>query len=60
MNDYQMTFLADVRRQDQLAEADRQRLAHAGRTPRARRNSDSTPRLRHLSLGSFFGRISLL
>ena len=56
MNDYQMSYIAEARRRDMLAEADRARLARAAQrnviAPKSTRPR-STPRL---NLGALLGR----
>ena len=53
MNDFQMSFLGNDRRNSQLAEADRERLARTGRQAptRSRSAKPRTPRRLALLLG---------
>ena len=59
MNDFELSSLANDRRDTLLAEADRQRLARSSRAPRSRSHVVAKPAARQRHLGAFFSRISL-
>lgn len=59
MNDFQLSSLANDRRDTLLAEADRQRLARSSRAPRSRSRVVVKSPARQHHLVAFFSRISL-
>lgn len=58
MNDFQMTFLSNDRRDRYMADARRERLARSARQVPTRSHGARVRRPRRLSLGLLFGRAS--
>jgi len=56
MNDFQMSYLSNDRRDSYMAEARRERLARAARPAPTRAHDARVRRPRRLSLGLLFGR----
>ncbi len=56
MNDFQMSFLSNDRRDSHMADASRERLARSARQTSAPSHGAKVRRPRRLSLGLLFGR----